>query len=177
VEADLARLRTLLRGHKERLRRIVSIRLAVRLARVLDEEELYNELLLHASTHAPLLDPAGEADLVRWLARLVEREVRRRASATAAAGDTRSLRMDGEAIPAETDARRREELERLIDARVAELEPAELREVLLVRDYCGADWDVVQRHLGIPLEAAQDLYRRAHARLAKRLRPGSGKQP
>jgi hypothetical protein len=170
-EGDPAALGVLLRRHKDRLRRIVAVRLAVRLARVLEQEELPEEVV-RAALGGLAPEASSEAEVVRWLARLVEREVRRRPEA--ALGETReparTLRLDE--LGADHAQSEREDRERLLDARVAGLEPAELREVLLLRDYCGADWELVRAKLGLlSVESAQELYRRAHAQLARRLRP------
>ena len=65
-----------------------------------------------------------------------------------------------------------------MDARVAELEPEEYREVLILRDYCGAGWELVRERFGLlSVDAAQELYRRAHEKLARRLRTAIRKQP
>ncbi len=170
LQGDSEALNGLLHRHRERVRRIVTIRFAARLARLLDEEGLSEE-----TARAGLLglggeEVAGEAGWIGLLARLAERELRRRGGA--GLGETRAarrtLRLDGEGDPRAT---KREDLERVLDARVAELEPEELREVLLLRDYCGADWEAVRARLGLlSVEAAQELYRHAHARLAQGMR-------
>jgi hypothetical protein len=170
-EGDSAALGVLLRRHRDRLRRIVAVRLAVRLARVLEEEGLPDEIV-RAAVGGLGSEAPSEAEVVRWLARLVEREVRRRPEGSL--GETReparTLRIDE--LGADHAQSEREDRERLLDARVAGLEPAELREVLLLRDYCGADWELVRAKLGLlSVESAQELYRRAHAQLARRLRP------
>ena len=171
VAGDAQALGQLLRRHKDRLRRIVAVRLAVRLARVLETEDLPEETISAALAGLRDVEVRSEAEVVRWMARLIEREVRRRPEAnlgaTRAAG--RTLRLEGTESAGHSSER--EDRERLLDARVAELEPAELREVLLLRDYCGADWELVRAKLGlVSLEAAQELYRRAHAHLASRVR-------
>jgi hypothetical protein len=169
---DPAALSEFFRHHRDRLRRIVSIELSARLARILEEEPWSD-----ASARSHLLgqreaDVATEAGLLHWMARLVDLEMRRASDRRPGAADRRrTLRIDEEAA---RDALRaqREDLERVVDQRVAELEPAELREVLLLRDYCGADWELVRERMRLlSVEAAQELHRRAHQRLAKRLHP------
>lgn len=172
-QGDSAALDALFRRNKERLRRIVAIRLAARLAQVLEEEELPEDALRAGLLAAREGELASEAGLVRWLAKLVEREVRRRADP--GLGGTRerprTLRFDDGADPADARRVQREDSERLVDARVAELEPEEFREVLILRDYCGADWELVRARFGLlSVDAAQELYRRAHEKLARRLR-------
>lgn len=159
------------RHHKDRLRRIVAIGLAVRLARVLDGETWSEEAARSLLLGQREADVATEAGLLQWMARVIEREVRR--TGDRPSGTTverrRGLRLGEEG---EGDALRtqREDLERVVDQRVAELEPAELREVVLLRDYCGADWELVRERMKLlSIEAAQELYRRAHRRLALRL--------
>jgi hypothetical protein len=166
---DTEALDGLLQRHRARVRRIVTIRFAARLARLLDEDGLSEETARTALLGPHAEETADEAGWIRLLARLVERELRRRGAATL--GETRArrtLRLDGEPDPRTVQ---REDLERVVDARVAELEPEELREVILLRDYCGAEWELVRERLGLlSVEAAQELYRRAHERLTKRMR-------
>lgn len=176
LEGDPVALAEFQNRHKERLRRIVSIRLAARLARVL-EEELPDESVRGALLGRREADLATEADLVRFLAQLVEREVRRRSDRPAQGphAHPRTLRFDDPDTHDPSRARR-EGQERILDARVAALEPRECREVLLLRDYCGAEWDLVRAHLGLlSIEAAQALYRRAHEALARRMRLTHGR--
>ena len=181
LRGDPAALAALLRRHRSRVRRIVAIRLSARLAKILDEEELPIDALRAALLSAREGELQSEAGLVRWMARLVEREVRRRRDD--GLGETRerprTLRFDGDADGDAPDARRqqREDSERLVDARVAELEPEEYREVLILRDYCAADWELVRARFGLlSADAAQELYRRAHEKLALRLRASVRKQ-
>lgn len=170
---DRAAIVEVLLRHRERIRRIVSIRLAVRLARILDEEELPECALRAALLGLGDEHRTNEPDLVRILAQVVEREVRRRGDV--GLGETgvarRTLRFDDL-----QHARRvqREDLERIVDARVAALEPAECREVLILRDYCGASWNLVRACIGaLSVEAVQELYRRAHERLTRILPPSA----
>lgn len=167
---DSEALNGLLRRHRERVRRIVSIRCAARLMRLLDEEGLSEETVRAGGLGLREDEAGGEAGWIQLLARLVERELRRGGSA--ARGGTRAgrrnLRVQDESDP---DAMRRQDLERIVDARVAELEPEELREVLLLRDYSGAEWELVRVRLGLlSVEAAQGLYRRAHEALGRLVR-------
>ena len=61
----------------------------------------------------------------------------------------------------------REELERIYDACVEELEP-EHREAILLRDYEGGSWEYVCERMGRPnVHATQELHRRARIRLAR----------
>lgn len=169
LAGDQAAFARVLQRHRHRIRRIVTVRLAVRLARILEDGELPLESLRTAA-HDLGTGDLQEPQLVRWLAKVVEREVRRRADS--GLGETldaqRTLRLD---LPEPTSrSREREDKERLIDARVAELEPPELREVLILRDYCGSDWELVRARLGlVSVEVAQELHAVAHARLARLL--------
>lgn len=172
---DSEALNGLLQRHRERVRRIVAIRCAARLTRLLDEEGLSEETARAGILGLREDAAVGEAGWIQLLARLVERELRRRGSATPGATRAvrRTLRLQGENDP---HALQRLDLERVIDARVAELEPEELREVLLLRDYSGAEWELVRARLGLlSIEAAQELYRRAHEALARLVRPNPRK--
>jgi predicted transcriptional regulator len=177
-QGDSEAFGALFRRNKERLRRIVAIRLAARLAKVLDEEDLPDDSLRAGLAGAREGELASEAGLVRWLAKLVEREVRRRGDGLAETRERpRTLRFDDGGEPADARRMQREDSERLLDARVAQLEPEEYREVLILRDYCGADWELVRERFNLlSAEAAQELYRRAHEKLARRLRSHLRKQ-
>lgn len=167
---DSEALNGLLQRHRARVRRIVTIRFAARLARLLDEDGLSEESARTALLGLRAEETTDEAGWIRLLARLVEGELRRRGAATLSEtrAARRTLRLDGEHDPRTVQ---REDLERVVDARVAELEPEELREVILLRDYCGAEWELVRARLGLlSVEAAQELYRRAHERLTRRMR-------
>jgi hypothetical protein len=160
-----------LRRHRDRLRRIVSIRLTVRLARMLEEGGPGEEALRAALLAARERGFDSEAELLACLASVVERELLQRGEGAPreAREPPRSLRLSAENDLCETRVAEREDLERLVDARVAALEP-ELREVVLLRDYCGADWELVRARLDLmSLDAAQALYRCAHERLARRV--------
>ena len=64
------------------------------------------------------------------------------------------------------------EFEHLVDSYIEELQPAELREVLLLRDYFGASWAEIRTALRRASdEEAIALYREAHERLRRRMRP------
>ena len=178
-QGDSEAFGVLFQRNKERLRRIVAIRLAARLSKILDEEELPEDAMRTGLLAAREGELATEAGLVRWMAKLVEREVRRRGDG--GLGETRerprTLRFDDGADVADARRVQREDSERLVDARVAELEPEEFREVLILRDYCGADWELVRERFGLlSAEAAQELYRRAHEKLARKMRAHLRKQ-
>lgn len=171
LQGDKAAIVEVLLRHRERIRRIVSIRLAVRLARILDEDELLEGALRSALLGLGDEHATSEPDLVRILAQVVEREVRRRGDVGPGESGVarRTLRFDDQQPPRQVQ---REDLERIVDARVASLEPAEFREVLILRDYCGASWDLVRVRIGaLSVEAVQELYRRAHERLTRILPP------
>lgn len=169
LAGDRAAFARALQRYRHRIRRIVTVRLAVRLARILEEAELPLESL-RTAPHDLGQGELQEAQLVRWLARVVEREVRRRSDVglNETQDPRRTLRLDlPEPAPRASE---REDKERLIDARVAELEPPELREVLLLRDYCGADWELVRTRLGlVSIDVTKELHSVAHARLARLL--------
>ena len=176
LAGDRAAFARVLQRHRHRIRRIVTVRLAVRLARILEEGELPLESLRTAA-HDLGSGDLQEPQLVRWLAKVVEREVRRRSDSglSETQDPQRTLRLDlPEPAPRSNE---REDKERLIDARVAELEPPELREILLLRDYCGCDWELVRARLGlVSIDVARELHAVAHARLA-RLLGGSRPRP
>lgn len=183
-QGDLLALRDLLWSYRGRLRRIVGIRTGSRLYSLLEAEELLQDAYLLAMRKLGDLECSDHAGILQWLARIAESQVRskfdyflgqRRAQATmqlrVSTGAHASEHGDPGGPPSPRDELRIE-FERLVDALVEELDPPALREVLLQRDYCASDWQTVCSTMNLAsVEAAQELYRVAHEKLRRRLRP------
>ena len=77
-----------------------------------------------------------------------------------------------EEAPTPSDIARRKVVLQQLDAAVAALEPEVYRQVIVERDYKGADWEDVRRRLDRPSVAAtQELHSRAHIKLRRLYRP------
>ena len=177
-EGDRTALDQLLLSYKDRLRRLVAIRLGARLRRFLEEEEVFADSLDAARRELDDTDLRTHAGILEWLVSIAEHQLASpiEAPVSRRLSSTRSLRLEGLGTesPETLAARRaqREELERLIDSKVEQLEPREYREVMLLRDYSGGDWEFVRERMGLlSVEAAQELYRRAHTSLQQLVRP------
>jgi RNA polymerase sigma-70 factor (ECF subfamily) len=169
--------------YRPRLLRIVRVKLGESMRPRLDEEDIVQEVLLIAAERIAEFELRSHAGLLQWLTRIAENVLRRKrehheADKRNPHREVRIHRSDSETeIPIATSSTTpsqqasRAELEALVDAHVEALEPAEYREVILLRDYYQEEWEAIRRSLGRPtLGAAQELYRRAHQRLAERLR-------
>jgi len=125
----------------------------------------------------------GDAQLIEWLAKLAQNEIANLAAFHRAekrdagrATGLEALRDSAESTcgwePSSDSAGpfsklARHEIEELVDSCLTEL-GAEKREVILLRDYVGADWVHIAEVLGRPSAgAAQQLHRRARAELAE----------
>jgi RNA polymerase sigma factor (sigma-70 family) len=129
----------------------------------------------------------GDARFINWLARLVEHELSnhsRRERAKKRGGDAaRQIRLFADSassfdIPADSTgvASRvaRQELIERMEARMSELTLGH-KEVILLREYAGADWKTVAEAMGRPSpEACQELYRRARMDLLRRMGGAAG---
>jgi hypothetical protein len=186
LAGDSVALDQLLGRYKDRLRRLVTIRVNVRLRCVLEQEGLPREILAEARHDVSASELRSHAQILEWLARIVERQIAtpvdascvRRTEQQRRLRITHSPEVTGES-PDVAAARvsQRHEFERLVDAHVERLEPSEYREVLLLRDYFGGDWEFVRERLGLlSVDAVQELYRRAHASLQRRVRPHLGRR-
>ncbi len=187
---DLAALRELLWSYRERLQRAVSIRTGARLRAFLEADDLLQDAYLLAMRKLGDLQLTSHAAILLWLARIAESQVRskldyflgRREPEEARAlrlGDpsrgVTEIALSGTASPR---AALRAEFERLVDSYVEQLEPSELREVLLLRDYFGADWEAIRAALGRDgVEEVRSLYRQAQEKLRRRLRPHLERRP
>ena len=127
----------------------------------------------------------GDARFIDWVARLVERELanhsRRERAQKRGGGTARQIQLYAESatsfdVPADTTgvASRvaRNELIERVDACVGQLSAAH-RDVILWREYAGADWKTVAEEMGRSSpEACQELYRRARVQVLRRMKDG-----
>lgn len=173
---DCDALNTLCVRYDGRVRRIVRVRLGTGLRRWTESGDVVQDVFREALRKIESLDPASEFDLLDWLARVATNRIRdlvdhvgaekrdvARQESVAAADDGESeappFGVDEHTGPGEAAFLR--EVRALLDEVVAAL-PESYREVILLRDYQGADWPDVARLLGTPsLHAAQQLHQRA----------------
>ena len=169
--------------YRPRLLRIVRVRLGEQLRRHLDEEDVVQEVLLVAARKIGEFELRSHAGILHWLARIAENKIRQKREhfdrdkrATDREVALRQTATDGNAAFAAhglspSQKAMRAEFEELLDAYIQELDPPEYREVILLRDYYQEEWEDVRRALDRPtVAAAQELYRRAYARLREKMR-------
>ena len=185
---DQAALSALLDRYQDRLRRIVRVRLGSRLRGRIETMDIVQDAYEVAIRKIGDVEVRGPGSILNWLARIAQhkihdandyfgaakRDQRREAPLESAAGS------DGgaERIPARTtlpdERAARTELREILDDALMELSD-DHREVILLRDYCGGDWDYVTRTLGRPnVHATQELHRRAWIKLRRSVGPRLG---
>jgi len=183
---DRAALQPLFERYYERVRRIVRVRLGAPLRRRLDSGDIVQETFLAALQGFGRFDLRDEAALIHWLSVLAENRIRDAAdfhgAGKRAAGRevplgvtdrSGSVRIEPAAAgpgpgPAENVAHD-EQVERL-EAALSAL-PADLREIVLLRDYAGMSWDDIAARVGRPSpDAARMAHGKALLQLAARMR-------
>jgi RNA polymerase sigma-70 factor (ECF subfamily) len=183
-DGDQAALNRLIERYYERVRRVVRVRLGPRLRESLDSGDILQETFLAAVRSFQNFEMRDEASLIHWLARLAERQIiaaadyhgakkrdaARNISMTSSRGSG-SITIafpDDSTAPLEKIAAREEsaKVERCLD----EL-PDEYRELIVLRNYAGASWEVVAEETDRPsAAAARMMYSRAMLELGKLLR-------
>ena len=168
-----------------RLRRILNIRItAAQRARV-DPEDVLQETLIVATRRLNELEVRTPESIRQWLYKIADYEIKNRLEYLSAQkrdiarevrvrSDSESEDLTGVVVPSfdpsPSQSYARSEMEALVDLHVKQLEPADYREVILLRDYYEADWERIREELGRPsVEAVQDLYHRAKERLRERI--------
>lgn len=179
-------LNELFRRYQEPLRRIVRIRMGTHLRRQGGLESMDMVQRTFAKAHAKLatVELRSSRSILNWLARIAERQIHdandymsaekrdwRRTSPLEgyAAGNADSnvgFQPQAQGTLPEQGAVRHE-LQNTIDEAMSELKE-EHREVILMRDYSGSDWETIAEELGKEnVHSAQELHRRARIRLAR----------
>ena len=179
---DQGALGILLEGQRERLQRIVRVHLGKPLRRFLNTSDVVQETHRAALEALQGLSFTSERDLLAWLARVATNRIRdQHDHYTAHKRDaTRDQPLAEAAGPLETGQNRepspsqaaaQAELSEIVDHCLSEL-PDEYREVIVLRDYCGASWEHITAELGgRSLHATQQLHQRAWIKLRKRVLP------
>lgn len=168
-----------------RLRRILCIKITAAQRTAVDPEDVLQETLIVATRRLNELEVRTPASILQWLSKIADYEIKNRleylhaekrdpAREQRVRTDCESEDLTGVIVqsgdPTPSQSFARSEMEDLIDLHVKQLEPADYREVILLRDYYEADWERIRTILGRPsVEAVQDLYHRAQKRLRERI--------
>ncbi|HVS09278.1 MAG TPA: sigma-70 family RNA polymerase sigma factor [Planctomycetota bacterium] len=171
---DREALERLVERYYERVRRIVRLQLGPALRVSVDSCDILQETFAAAGALEGF-EPRDEGSLIRWLARIAERQILAAADRQSAArrdkrrevplsGAMAQLAADATAPP---DRVERDEAIEAIEQCIREL-PEPLRELILARDYAGASWESVAQLTGRPsADAARVMHARALSELAR----------
>lgn len=176
---DRAALEDLVGRYQERLRRIVRIQLGKSaLRRHYDSMDFVQSTFRAALPKIVDLKPQNQAGLLQWLSLIATNQIRdahdyqhaaKRDVARDEQGDdvhagisAHDMRPDQRALLAE--------VRELLDEEVSRL-PEDQRRVVVLRDYCGEDWERISAELDRDNGAARQLHQRAWIKLRQALRP------
>jgi RNA polymerase sigma-70 factor (ECF subfamily) len=189
-DGDREALDHLLERYQDRLRRIVRVRLGQRLSGHVEIMDIVQETCEVAARRIQNLELHSPASILHWLSRIAENKIhdaynyhfaqkrdRRRDQRIDAARDDESTAgppaLQGSTTLPDERAWKKE-LREILDDALSTM-PDDQREVILQRDYCGADWEQVAEALGRDnVHAAQELHRRAWIRLRRLVKPKLG---
>jgi len=175
----------LFRRYQPRLQRVVRAKMSSFLRRHVDAEDIVQETSIIAVEKFDRFEVHTSASILAWLSRIAEHVIQNKLRTIQAQkrDPKREVRAATEADslsgvvlpspgPSPSQEFSRNELEALVDLCIAEIEPPACREVLVLRDLCGLDWEAIRTELDRPsVDAVRELYRRANSKLADRLRP------
>ena len=175
----------LLQRYQARMRRIIAIKMGAGLRRHLDVDDVLQEVFLISFQKIDRLELHSKASILQWMAKIADNvllsKVRYFSAQKRSVGKEvpiQELTSSGDdgciqiSDPGTTPPQGavRNELQEMVDMRVERLEPANYREVILLRDYQEHDWEEIRVLLGQPTAAAaQELHRRAHLKLLEHL--------
>ena len=182
---DRAALEELVTRYQDRIRRIVRIQLGSSIVgQRFDSMDIVQNTFRAALPKIADLRPRSSAGLLQWLALIAKNQIRDAYDGLSAAkrdiarevpiasGDGSSapgFPLASPGAPPEQQAQL-SEIRELLDDAVAEL-PERQRRVVLLRDYCGEQWDQIAAELGRDNGAARQLHQRAWIHLRRELRP------
>ena len=180
---DRNALNELLTRYRPRLERIVFVRLGPSLRAKVEVDDVLQGVLIQAMDGLGTFEVREDADMIHWMAKLVENEIIRLARYFGA--EMRNMKREASiescqpggahsgvglelatesASPGSRAAQR--EMEGIMDECLSEL-PENYREVILMRDFADGSWEFVAEQVGSPsADAAKHLYQRAWAKLA-----------
>lgn len=173
-----AALEDLVRRYQDRLHRIVSIQLgASPLRRQYDSMDIVQRTFTAALPKIGELRPKSAASLLQWLSIIATNQIRDahdwENAAKRDAGRRESIH-SGVIEPRRGDAPDERamlaEVRAMLDDEVSHLSEDQ-RRVVLLRDYCGEEWERIAEELGRELGATRQLHQRAWISLRRALRP------
>ena len=189
---DAGALDELFQRYWPRLRRVIRIRMGQDLRQFVDADDLVQDTLVIAMRKLGDLEVRSQASIMQWLSRIAEYQIKNKRSYLKAQrrDPRREQRLQTREASTETDVLgvvvphegptpsqilSRAETEQIIDGCVEELEPDVYREVVLMRDYYGSDWETIRAELERPtVDAVREIHRRARAKLREVLRARIG---
>jgi RNA polymerase sigma-70 factor (subfamily 1) len=184
---DREALNRLFARYYDRVQRIVRIRLGPRLRERVDSADILQETFRVAVEKFDRFEMRDEASLIRWLAMIAEHQItaqadhfnaqkrdhRREVSlpiGSESSSGSRAMFDPPANAPLPIDALASREAREVVDSCVRGLSD-EYRELIVWRDFAGAEWDVVARETGRPsAAAARMMHARALVELSKAIR-------
>lgn len=179
---DARALEDLVERYSERIRRIVRIQLgASALRRHYDSMDIVQSTFKAALPKIGDLRPRSAAGLLQWLSTIATNQIRdvHDRMHTGKRDNGREVAIDsspsGVVLPAvggvlPDEAAMLSEVRELLDDEVGRL-PEDQRRVIVLREYCGEDWDRIAAELDRDNGATRQLHQRAWITLRKALRP------
>jgi RNA polymerase sigma factor (sigma-70 family) len=168
---DRGALEDLVSRYQDRLRRIVRIQLGSSLRRQYDSMDIVQSTFAAALPKIGDLHPRNAAGLLAWLALIATNQIRdahdhvragkRDIAREDHAEDAQAAISSGGSRPAEQALLA--EVRELLDEEVSKL-PDDQRRVVVLRDYCGEDWDRIAVELDRDNGATRQLHQRAWIR-------------
>ncbi|NOT31360.1 MAG: sigma-70 family RNA polymerase sigma factor [Planctomycetes bacterium] len=173
-------LHELYQRYEERLRRILRIEMGSFLRRFDTVDDLMSAVYLVAERKLQEIELQDHASILLWLRAIARNQVRDRVSYWKADRRDRRREVPLDSTQIEPPGRKPQETPseitvhaefmELIDSYLERLDPPDYREVILLKDYYEGDWEFVRQRLGrSTVEAAMELYRRAHMKLRRRM--------
>jgi len=186
-DGDDSALNRLFTRYYDRVRRIVRMRLGPRLRAQVDDSDILQETFAAAVEAFDRFEMRDEASLINWLAKLAERKIIAAADYYSAKkrDSRREVRLPSNArfedssviarelassIDAPAELAADDEMRNIVEESVGEL-PEDYRELIVLREYAGASWEVIANETGRPsAEAARMMHSRAMVELSKLVR-------
>ncbi|MHC4845671.1 MAG: RNA polymerase sigma factor [Planctomycetota bacterium] len=171
----------------ERVRRIVRLRLGNRLRQRVESGDILQETFVAAVGDFDRFEVRDEASFINWLSKIAERQVL--AAADYFGAKKRNMSKEVPLVthdtsgrigidPVETGLGPGEEADRIEQTRLVEeciqTLPDGYRELIILRNYAGASWDIVAEETGRPsAAAARMMHAKAMVELGKAIRKRS----
>lgn len=174
---DGAALEQLVARYQHRLRRIVRIQLGASvLRRHYDSMDIVQSTFRAALPKIQDIQPRSAAGLLQWLSLIATNQIRdahdRHHTRKRDIGRDEPIAVErarSSDVPPD-DRALLAEVRELLDDEVARLD-ADQRRVVVLRDYCGEDWERIAAELARDVGAARQLHQRAWIKLRQALRP------